>query len=64
MIPTDLHRSGSSLHFAGRRQGDMDERCSVAVGKDGTGLDFHRSVVWVDVARGKVIFGRVISLYS
>ena len=28
--PTDLHRSGSSPHSAGRRQGDVDERYSVA----------------------------------
>ena len=31
MIPTDLHRSASSPHSAGRRQGDVDERYSAAV---------------------------------
>ena len=40
MIPTDLHGSGTSPHSAGRRQGgvDLDERCSAAVDRDGTGL--------------------------
>ena len=38
MIPTDLHRSGSSPHSAGRRQGDVDERYSAAVDRDGIGL--------------------------
>ena len=28
MIPTDLQRSASSRHPAGRRQGDVDEGCS------------------------------------
>jgi hypothetical protein len=51
MIPPDLHRSGSSPHPAGRRQGDVDERYSAAVGRDGTGLGSHRSVGWVGVAR-------------
>jgi hypothetical protein len=37
MIPTDLHRSGRSPHFAGRRQGGADDRCSAAVDRDGTG---------------------------
>ena len=44
MIPTDLHRSGSSPHSAGRRQGDVDERYSAAVDRDGIGLGSHRSV--------------------
>ena len=44
MIPTDLHRSGSSPHPAGRRQGDEDERYSAAVDGDGIGLGSHRSV--------------------
>jgi len=35
---------------AGRRQGDVDERCSAAVDRDVTGLGSHRTVVWVDVA--------------
>jgi len=38
MIPTDLHRSGSSSHSAGRRQGDVDERYSAAVDRDGIGM--------------------------
>ena len=44
MIPTDLHRSGSSPHAAGRRQGDLDGRCSPAVDRGGTGLGPHQSV--------------------
>ena len=38
MIPTDLLRSSISLHSAGRKQGDGDERYSAAVDRDGTGL--------------------------
>ena len=41
---TDLHRSGSSPHSAGRRQGGVDERYSAAVDRDGTWLGSHRSV--------------------
>jgi len=44
MIPTDLHRSGSSPNSAGRRQGDVDERYSAAVDRDGIGLGYISSV--------------------
>ena len=36
---------------AGRRQGDVDERCSAAVDRKIIGLGSHRIVVWVEVAR-------------
>jgi len=46
MIPTDLHRSGSFPRPAGRKQGDVDERYSAAVDRDGIGLGSHRS--WLE----------------
>ena len=48
MIPTDLHRSGSSCHSAGRRQGDVDERYSAALDRDDIGLGSHRPVARTD----------------
>ena len=38
MIPTDLHRSGSSANSAGHRQGNVDERYSAAVDRDSKAL--------------------------
>ena len=39
------------LQSAERRKGGVNEGCSAAVDRDGTGLESHRSVPWVDFAR-------------